>query len=299
MTVSAPPPSATRQPSSPSRPPGPLGDFLRARREALTPERAGVHSYGRRRVQGLRREEVAQIAGVSVAYYTRLEQGTATTASVPILEALARALLLTDDERTHLLALAGPRHASRRRPRRAEHATPAASQVLAAVDEVPAILFGRRNDVLGWNRSGHALFAGHLPFEAPDDPAARPNFPRMVFLDPHVRGVFREWRDEASRVVAGLRFLAGAAVDDPAFAELVGELSLSSPEFAALWSRQGVVKCSSGTKLLRHPQVGDLDVDFQVMELLEADGQRMVLYTAPPGSSSAHALALLRATTDA
>ncbi len=270
-----------------------LGEFLRSRRDALTPEGAGIASYGMRRVPGLRREELAQLAGVSVAYYTRLEQGQSIAASDSILDALARAFRLRDDERTHLFDLARPRPARRRRPPRPELATPGGLQLLEAMTGVPALILGRRNDVLAWNRLGHALLAGHLPFDAPQDPGQRPNVVRMLFLDPHTRELYRDWDEETALVVASLRFVAARYPDDRALAELVGELSMNSPEFAALWARHTVKLCSSGTKHLHHPEVGDLDTHYQALHLPDADGQRLLTHTTPQGSGSANALQLL------
>jgi len=270
-----------------------LGEFLRTRRDALSPEAAGIVSYGMRRVPGLRREELAQLAGVSVAYYTRLEQGQSIAASDSILDALARALQLRDDERTHLFELARPRPSRRRRAPRPEQATPGGLQLLDAMTDVPALILGRRSDVLAWNRLGHALLAGHLAFDAPQDPAQRPNVVRMLFLDPHTRELYRNWDAEAALVVASLRFVAAHYPDDRALAELVGELSMNSPEFAALWAKHGVKLCSSGTKRLHHPEVGDLDTHYQALHLPDADGQRLLTHTAPRGSSSSNALRLL------
>jgi transcriptional regulator with XRE-family HTH domain len=270
-----------------------LGEFLRSRRDALTPEQAGVTSYGTRRVPGLRREELARLAGVSVAYYTRLEQGQSTGASDSIIDALARALRLRDDERTHLFELARPRAARRRRPPRAEHAAPGELQLLDAMTGVPAVLLGRRNDVLAWNPLGHALLAGHLPPDAPRDPARRPNLTRMLFLDPHTRELHRRWDDEAALAVASLRFVAARYPDDRALAELIGGLSVGSPAFAALWARHTVRLCSSGTKHLHHPEVGDLDLGYEVLHLPDAEGRRLLVHTAAPGSGSANALRLL------
>jgi hypothetical protein len=156
-----------------------------------------------------------------------------------------------------------------------------------------AVLLGRRNDVLAWNPLGHALFAGHLPYDAPEAPAGRPNLTRMLFLDPHTRELYRDWNDEAALLVASLRFVAGQYPDDRALAELVGELSVKSSEFAALWAKHTVRLCSRGTKHLHHPEVGDLDLDYQALHLPDTDGQRLVVHTAARDSSSAHALSLL------
>ena len=276
------------------RPVTELGEFLRSRRDRLTPEVAGVRSYGRRRVPGLRREELAQLAGVSVTYLTRLEQGQSQNASDAVIDALARALRLDPDERAHLFALARPAPAKRRRRSpRPEVPKPGATQLLHAMSEVPAVLLGRFNDVLAWNRAGHRLLAGHLDPDAPDRPADRPNTVRMLFLDEHTRDLYADWRDEAALAVASLRYVAAQFPDDRRLAELVGELSMNSPEFARLWAKHAVKLCTSGTKRLRHPAVGELTVGYEVLHLPEGDGQRLLTHTAEPGSASASALRLL------
>lgn len=286
------PPAAA--PGAAGRPNGDLGRFLRSRRAALTPEAAGITSYGARRVPGLRREELAQLAGVSPTYYTRLEQGQSTNASEAVIDALARALALDEDERTHLHDLARPGGAGRRPATRPDHARPGTLRLVEAMTEVPAVVMGRRSEVLAWNRLGHLLLAGHLDIDAPSRPADRPNLTRMLFLDPHTRELYRDWQAEAARAVASLRFVAGGFADDRGLAELVGELTMKSPEFAALWARHPVRNCVSGVKRLRHPEVGDLDLAFEVLLLPDAKGQRVLTYTAEPGSPAAAALALLR-----
>ncbi|MBB5786298.1 helix-turn-helix transcriptional regulator [Jiangella mangrovi] len=272
-----------------------LGEFLRSRRDRLTPDEVGVRSYGQRRVVGLRREELAQLAGVSVAYYTRLEQGQSANASDAVIDALARALRLDDDERAHLFALARPVAPKRRRAPRPEVPHAGAVQLLRAMDAVPALLLGRRNDILAWNHAGHLLLAGHLDDGAPVRPATRPNLVRMLFLDPHTRELHRDWDAEAALAVASLRYVAAQFPDDRRLAELVGELSLGSAAFATLWARHTVRLCTSGTRLLHHPAVGDLDLDYEVLHLPDGDGQRILTHTARPGSSSQAALRLLAA----
>lgn len=278
------------------RPPtdtGSLGAFLRSRRAALTPEAAGIASYGRRRVPGLRREELAQLAGVSATYYARLEQGQTGNASVAVLDALAGALGLDDDERRHLHDLARPLPPPYRDARGPEHATPDVIGLLAAMREVPAILLGRRNDILAWNRLGHLLVGGHHDITSPEHAVSRPNLVRMLFLDPHARELYVDWQGEAARAVASLRALAGRFRDDHEFAALIGELSLESDEFATLWSEHPVRDCTGGTKSFRHPLVGHLEASFTVLQLADEGGQRLVTYTAAEGSPSAAALRLL------
>lgn len=272
---------------------GELGEFLRSRRDALEPVDTGITGHGIRRVPGLRREELAQLAGVSVAYYTRLEQGQSIAASDGVLDALARALQLRDDERTHLFALARTRTARRPRSPRTERASSGSLALLEAMDRVPAVVLGRFGDVLAWNPLGHALLAGHVEFHAPQSASTRPNVIRMLFLDPHTRDLHRRWDDEAALVVASLRFIAAQNRDDRALAQLVGELSVSSPEFAALWAEHTVALCSSGVKHLHHPEVGDIDVHYQALHLPDSEGQRLLTHSIEPGSSSADALRLL------
>jgi transcriptional regulator with XRE-family HTH domain len=271
-----------------------LGDFLRSRRAAVSPEEVGVVSYGRRRVPGLRREELAQLAGVSVTYYTRLEQGQSGNASASVIDAIARALKLTADERAHLHDLARPKRARRPRPGKPDMARPGTRQLINAMVDIPATVLGRRSEVLAWNALGHALLAGHCDVGAPDRPADRPNLTRMLFLDPHTRDLYPRWREEAARAVASLRLVAGRYPDDPELAALIGELSMKSAEFAALWSKHPVQNCMSGSKELRHPEVGEFELAFEVLHLPDDTGHRIITYTATPGTASEAALRLLR-----
>lgn len=275
---------------------GELGEFLRTRRAALTPQDAGITSYGARRVPGLRREELAQLAGVSATYYTRLEQGQSTNASEAVIDAIARALHLTDDERSHLHALARPAPTRRRRPAKPDHARAGTLRLLGAMDDIPAVVMGRRSEVLAWNPLGHLLLAGHLDLDAPQRPTDRPNLTRMLFLDPHTRELYRNWRAEATMAVASLRFVAAQFRDDRELTELIGELTLNSAEFAALWAKHPVQKCMSGVKQFHHPEVGDFDLGFEVLHLPDANGQRIMTHTAEPRSPSQGALQLLQAT---
>jgi transcriptional regulator with XRE-family HTH domain len=273
-----------------------LGDFLRTRRAAVRPEDAGITTWGPRRVPGLRREELAHLAGISVNYYTRLEQGQSANASDAIIEALARALQLDDAERTHLYALARPSTAKPRRTARTETPTAGAVHLLASMPNVPALLLGRRNDILAWNPLGHALLAGHLDPSAPEQPTTRPNQLRLLFLDAHTRELYRNWADETALAVSSLRYTAADHPDDRLLAELIGDLSINSPEFARLWARHDVRLCSSGTKRLHHPQVGDLDLHYEVLHLPDSHGQRLLTHTAAEGSAAADALSLLHPT---
>ncbi|MFC5186943.1 helix-turn-helix transcriptional regulator [Actinomadura harenae] len=270
-----------------------LGEFLRTRRARLRPEDVGLPDYGgRRRVPGLRREELAQLAGVSAGYYTRLEQGQSANASDAVLDAVARVLRLDEVEQAHLHSLArhSPRTARRPRP---ERLRPSVKLMLDAFGDVPALVVGRRVDVLAWNRPAHALLAGHLPYEAPERPRQRPNIARLVFLDPHTRELYADWEGKARDTVADLRMTAAGFPDDPDFTELIGELTLKSPEFASLWAAHPVSKCIPPVRAFQHPLVGSMTLINELMELSHDPGQRMAVFTAEEGSPSAAALQLL------
>lgn len=274
-----------------------LGDFLRSRRARLRPEDVGLVNFGgRRRVPGLRREELAQLAGVSLAYYTRLEQGQSQNASDAVLDAIATVLQLDDDERAHLYEQARPRLPARRRAR-PELLRDGVRQMVHGFDSVPALVVGRRSDVLAWNRLAHGLLAGHLPYESADRPAERPNLARLVFLDPHTRELYVDWRAKARDAVAFLRTSAARHPDDPKLSELVGELAMHSEEFAALWSAHPVRECSFNVRDYQHPVVGRLTLRDELLKLPDDEGQRMVVYNAEPGSPAASALLLLAEST--
>ncbi|MGW3967146.1 helix-turn-helix domain-containing protein [Amycolatopsis sp. NPDC005003] len=274
-----------------------LGEFLRTRRAHLQPEDVGLATYGdRRRVPGLRREELARLAGVSAPYYSRLEQGQSANASPEVLDALAQALRLDETERRHLheLAAAARRPVPRRRlpP---ERVTPAVRQLLAALGDVPAIVLGRCSDVLAWNVAGHALFAGHLEPDAPERPGRRPNMARLVFLDPHTRELYADWPGKARAVVATLRMASGRHPDDPRTTALVGELSVRSKEFARWWADQRVKSGGDAVYEMRHPLVGPMTVTHQALRTEQE--QHVVVATTEPGSPSHAAMTLLAHTT--
>ena len=275
--------------------PGPLGDFLQARRSQLRPEDIGLPQFGPRRVAGLRREELAQLAGVSASYYTRLEQGLSRGASQEVLDAIGRALQLSDHERDHLTRLAdASRRTTRTRRPRPEKVAEETWDLMRAMDGVPALVLGRRTDVLAWNSLGHALLAGHVDPLAPHDPARRPNMSRMLFLDPHSRELYRDWNRKARAVVGNLRTAAGRHPEDQLLAELVGELTMKSPEFVALWRDHRVTPCDPVSYDLHHPTLGSVTVTQQSLALIRSPEQVMVVCTARAGSSSEAALALLR-----
>ncbi|WP_412515668.1 helix-turn-helix transcriptional regulator [Actinomadura madurae] len=268
-----------------------LGTFLRSRRDRVTPAQVGLRTYGTaRRVPGLRREELAQLAGVSAGYYTRLEQGLADTASEQVLSALARVLRLDAVERTHLLNLArqSPVPGLSEPPREAPHA-----RVLALLNSlgeaIPALVLGRRGDVLAWNRTGHALFARHLAFDAPKEPGHRPSIPRMFFLDPRTRDLHRNWEELARIHVAYLRLTAGRFPTDARLAELIGELVMRSDEFAAMWATGEVADCTTGDMHLSHPAAGAVSIAYQVWLQPDSPDHRLEIYT-PNDPASAAAL---------
>ncbi len=258
-----------------------LGDFLRSRRASLRPGDAGLAAGGVRRTPGLRRAETARLAGVSEGYYVRLEQGRAPHPSASVLGALARALRLSEAERSHLFALAGET-AVVPEP---EALTPGARRMLDLLaPPTAAYVIGRRSDVLAWNASAAALF-GHL-VEGP----RRPNNVRYVFTDPEAREVFADWPEVASDSVAHLRAAAGHHLDDPSLTELVAEMRSASPEFRRLWAHRELRPKVGGRKELNHRLAGRLILDYEVLAAPTAPGQRLVAYAAEPGTPSHAAL---------
>lgn len=267
-----------------------LSEFLRTRRAKLRPQDVGLPEFGRRRrVPGLRREELAQLAGVSVAYYTRLEQGNGRNVSAEVLDAIARALRLTDAEQAHLTHLARPaRHGRKRRPARAQRVRTGLLYLLGSMEGIPAYVTGARSDILAWNPMAAAVFGdwGALP------PAER-NWARLVFLFPAYRDLFVNWDSKASDMVSYLRLYAGCHPDDPELSALVGELSVKSEEFRRLWATHNVKEKGHGTKVVRHPLAGDLTLAYETLNLPDDEEQHLVTYHAEPGSESAEGLRLL------
>lgn len=256
-----------------------LSEFLRTRRARLSPEDVGVAGYGRRRrVQGLRREELAQLAAVSVAYYTRLEQGKARNVSVEVLDAISSALKLSDAEHAHLLHLAKPRQRKRRQAAPRQQVRPALLRMLTAMEDVPAYVWGRRTDVLAWNRTASAVF-GDWSARAPQER----NWARITFLDPDARRFFADWETKASDVVGQLRLDAGQHSDDPVLAALVGELSMKSEEFRRLWAAHDVKRKSHGSVRLAHPLVGELMLHYETFTLPDDQEQSLTIYHAEAG----------------
>ncbi|WP_019889001.1 helix-turn-helix transcriptional regulator [Streptomyces purpureus] len=267
-----------------------LTEFLRSRRARLKPADVGLPEFGRhRRVPGLRREELAQLAGVSVAYYTRLEQGNGQNVSLEVLDAIARALRLSDTERDHLTHLAKPKQKKKRgSPTGRQKLRPGLQYLVDAMDGVPAFFLGRRMDILGWNRMARALL-GDFAAMAPEER----NMARLVFLGSHARDLYPDWDAKATEVVSVLRLCAGCYPDDPQLSALVGELSVKSEEFRTLWAAHTVAEKGHGIKRLNHPLVGELTLSYETLRLPDDHDLSLVTYQAEPGSPSADALRLL------
>jgi len=267
-------------------------DFLTTRRARLGPEQAGVTSYGARRVPGLRRAEVAQVAGVSIEYYTRLERGNLSGVSEAVLDAVAGALQLDESERAYLfdLAKAASAPATPRRPARpaTRELRPSIQRLLDSMVGIPAFVRNGRLDILGINVMGRALY--NLAFEQPARPV---NLARFVFLDPRAHLLHPNWADSANTSVAILRTEAGRNPYDKGLTDLVGELSTRSDEFRGRWAAHNVRLHRSGTKHFHHPAVGDLNLSFDALELPGEPGLSLTAYSAEPSSPDADKLALL------
>ncbi|MFF6992397.1 helix-turn-helix domain-containing protein [Streptomyces sp. NPDC010273] len=243
---------------------------------------------------GLRRDELARLAGVGLSYYTRLEQGGSLNASPEVLEALARALDLDEVERAHLHDLAAaPRRTTTRRGPAPERIGDATRQLADAFGDTPALVLGRRSDVLAWNRTGHALFAGHLDPRIPEQADQRPNMARLVFLDAHTRDLFVDWPKKARNVVGKLRLAAGRHPDDPRLASLIGELTMKIPEFATMWAAHGSGRGPSPRTACTTRSSAAWNPTLQSLNVPGAAGQRVVVATAGGDSASAAALCLL------
>ncbi|WP_205471078.1 helix-turn-helix transcriptional regulator [Nocardioides sp. SYSU D00038] len=267
-----------------------LADFLRRARARVDPAGTGLPHDGRiRRVPGLRREEVAMLAGVSTDYYTRLEQGRRITPSEGVLDALARALGLDETGRAHLGHLtATSARPTRRRTPTVQRVRPGLHQFLDSLEGHPALVLGRRTDVLASNRLARALFTD---FDAV--PPRERSYARWMFLDESARSLFVDWEEQARTCVENLRLEVGTHPDDPALHDLVAELAERSPEFAAWWEEHGVFQRTFGTKRLQHPVVGELAVQYESLTLPGDPDQTLFVYTTEPGTSSREALTLL------
>ncbi|MFB6888576.1 helix-turn-helix domain-containing protein [Kitasatospora sp. NPDC056327] len=273
--------------------PGELGAFLKARRAELSPATVGLPAdTSRRRVSGLRREEVARLAAISTDYYTRLEQGR-IQASAPVLDALVRVLHLDDDQRTYLLDLAG-RPAARTPRRTSQRVRPGLRRLLDDLGATPAVVLGRRMDVLAWNPLAAALVTDFSKI-----PARRRNYIRLVFTDPGIRDLYADWENVAHTCVAQLRMEAARNPADPRLAALVGELSVQDADFRRWWAAHHVAVRGVGTKTLRHPVVGDLTLDWDTLATTTDPDQQLVVWSAEPGTPSHDALRILASWTDA
>lgn len=263
-----------------------LGEFLKSKRAAVSPADVGLPAIGNpRRVKGLRREEVALLASVSVDHYTRLEQGRVSAASDNLLEGIARALRLTAEEHDYLRML------MQARPRRTRTETPEIAaplrDLLEAV-QTPALVLGLRTDILAWNAGAATLF-----MDFAEVPVAQRSLVRMLFLEPRMRGLFPEWEQVAAEAVDRLRVAAARTPGDPRLTQLVGELSVHDGDFRRWWAGHGVRTLAGGRKRVRHPVVGELELDWQALQVLTATDQTLVTYTAPVGSPTREALRIL------
>jgi transcriptional regulator with XRE-family HTH domain len=268
-----------------------LGDFLRTRRARLGPADVGLPVYtGGRRVPGLRREEVALLAGMSVEYYTRIERGSFSGISESVLDGISHALRLDEAEQSHLRALAGtPAHASRQRRRPTQQRVRSALQrVLDAMPLTPAFILSSRSDILATNGLGRAL---NRPLY--ESQGERVNHARFLFLDRRSAEFWRDWATIADQTVATLRAEAGRNPFDRDLTGLVGELATRSEEFRARWATHNVRLHTSGTKRIHHPLVGDLDLPFETIPLPADPGQSLLIYTPEPRSRTQEALDLL------
>lgn len=265
-----------------------IRDFLTSRRAKLTPEQTGLRTTGTRRVPGLRRSEVAQLAGVSVEYYSRLERGDLAGVSDAVLEALSRALQLDDVERTHLYALARDGTAPPRR-RRTPSVRPTIQRLLERLD-TPAFVMNARGDVLATSPLGRALY--EPLYASPTSAGRAPNHARFIFLDPASKEFWVDWDRAAADTVAMLN--AAAALDpyDKSLTELIGELSTRSDEFRRRWARHDVHQHSTGAKTFRHPLVGEVHLTFETLAF-PADDLTLIAYGAEPESPTEDALRLL------
>jgi len=268
-----------------------ISDFLRTRRARLTPERAGIITGGRRRVAGLRREEVAMLAAVSADYYAKMERGNLTGVSPEVLDAVARALQLDDAETQHLhdLAASASPVAARKRTRRPPATVrPSLQALLDAITGAPAWVTNPRTDILATNQLGRALLAPIL-----DDPTTGGNNARFTFLTPAARNFYPDWEHGADSLVASLRGAAGRDPHDKDLTDLIGELVTRSDDFRLRWSAHNVRAHRTGTKHLHHPQVGDLEFTYEGLEIPGSPGWMLFVYTTAPNSPTAERLTLL------
>ncbi len=266
-----------------------LSDFLRSRRARVTPDQAGILADGRpRRVPGLRRDEVSRLAGVSTEYYTRLEQGRAGSPSPEVVEALCQALRLDLAEREHLSDLLAKPKPVRRTAVSPQRVRPGLHLLLQTLEQVPAFILGRRTDVLAANRLARAVVTD---FEAL--PVPQRNLARYYLLNPEARQRVGDWERIAAETVAMLRLDAGRYPNDRRLSDLVGELTLRSPEFPGWWNEHHVLRRTHGSKVYHHPEVGELHFSYEALHLPDDPDQMLCVYNVEPGSVTAESLRLL------
>ena len=268
-----------------------IREFLATRRARITPEQVGLATHGRRRVPGLRREEVAVLAGVSTDYYAQLERGNLSGVSDSVLDAIARALHLNEAEHAHLHDLARAANTTphtRRRSAPKQQIRPVVQRILDGMTALPAIVLNGRLDLLAANRLGYALYS---PVYA--DPSRPVNLARFCFLNPHATTLYSHWEEAANTTVAMLRIEAGRNPYDRPLSDLIGELSTRSETFRNRWAAHNVLLHRTGAKEFHHPVVGDLSLAFEVMELSADTGLTLTAYSAEPDSPSQDGLALL------
>jgi transcriptional regulator with XRE-family HTH domain len=269
-----------------------IREFLTTRRARISPEQAGLRTFGgSRRVKGLRREEVATLAGISIEYYTRLERGNVSGVSESVLDGIAQALQLTDDERDHLHALvrtaSSPRSTQRRRPSQVR-IRPTVQRILDSLLMAPAFVVDGRLDILAANDLGRALYAPLY-----DDPVQPPNHARFLFLAPRAGDFWRDWRQAADDAVALLRASAGRDPYDRQLSDLIGQLSTRSDDFRVRWASHDVKAQLTGAKRIHHPLVGDLELPFESAPLPLDPGQHLVIYSPEPDTASYAAVQIL------
>ncbi|MEW2318249.1 helix-turn-helix domain-containing protein [Streptomyces bauhiniae] len=264
-----------------------LGQFLKARRSELSPSAVGLPETGTlRRVPGLRREEVAQLASISAQYYTRLEQGR-LQASAPVLTILAGVLRLDDGQRDYLFELAGKEN-TRPRRQKDQKVRPSMQRLLESLTDIPAMVLGRRMDILAWNSLASALITDFSRI-----PQEQRNYVRLIFSDSTVRSRYVDWESMARDCVAFLRMEAARNPDDPRLTALVGELSVKDPHFRQWWAGHHVAHRAFGTKAMRHPVAGDLILDWETLSSAGDPDQQLTVWTAEPGTPSYDGLRFL------
>jgi transcriptional regulator with XRE-family HTH domain len=265
-----------------------LAEFLKARRSELAPSDVGLAEGGRhRRVAGLRREEVAQLAAISTDYYTRLEQGRINP-SAPVLASLARVLRLTDDQRDYMYELVGTTAAIKPRRRAPQKVKPHMQRILDHITDTPAMVMTPTHDILAWNPLAAALM-----IDFSEVPERERNFLRLIFTDPRMRALYPDWEGLARSVVSYIRMEAARKPDDPRLAELVGDLSIRDPQFRRWWAGTHVASKRRGTRSYNHPVVGEITLEWDALTSDAEPDQQIIIYTAEPGSASEQALRIL------